>query len=199
MAKKVDIHLKTWKSDVVNLDRQIRPDECDSKYLDELNFILNANVKNYDPDSVKRKKVANAIQNQKFRGCFNLDVKIRLDTITGYSSRILDNLPSFGTDDRILLSDGGTTDQQAIITYWSIMGCDGLDLNQGMALVGEHEVFIKVNIFIDLHQGINTDVLSADTVKRCVADLNDVIPAYIFVYLGYVDSLGLFQQYAEIG
>lgn len=200
LAAKADEHINEWKQDLRDLERIMRPDETPSKYLDELNELLSANFKPYDDDYTRRKKIQTAILKHKYRGSFSLDVKGRLDLITGYSSRILkeDDVAIFGTDDWILLSDGGVADSQVGTKYWAAMGVDGIDDDLGIALSGGEEVWVKVNCYIDMHEGINTAVLTSDVLDACELEMEDARPAYYKIFLGYVDSLGEFQTYRKL-
>jgi len=200
LANKADDHLKEWRKDIFDLLRLIRPDEIPSQYLPELGFLLEAGIKNDDSDKLKRQKIRDAVKGHRFRGTFNLDVKLRLDAITGYSSRILDEDEEeiWGSDDWIMLSDGGATDSLVGTKYWGALGVDGIDDKLGIALTGGDEVWVKVNVYIDLHEGVTTPVLTQDIIDKCVLEMQDVAPAYFNVYLGYVDSLDRFQLYAIV-
>jgi len=59
------------------------------------------------------------------------------------------------------------------------------------------EVEIWGNIYIDLHYGIHTAVLSASQIEQIVTDISmDIVPAYVRVYLGYVPVTGGFTIYS---
>lgn len=201
LGNKIDGDLVIWRKDVLDILRLNRADEIESRFLPELNILLNAGFKDYDDDRQKRKKIFNAVQGHRFRGTFNLDVKQRLDLITEKSSRILDDtdVEIFGQDDWIMLTDGGAADFQVGTKYWGAMGVDGIDDDLGIALSGGDEVWVKVNVYIDLHEGFDTAILSQEIIDKCVLELADVAPAYFFVFLGYVDSSDNFQEYAKIG
>ena len=99
--------------------------------------------------------------------------------ITEKSSRILDDtdVEIFGQDDWIMLTDGGAADFQVGTKYWGAMGVDGIDDDLGIALSGGDEVWVKVNVYIDLHEGFDTAILSQEIIDKCVLELADVAPA----------------------
>jgi hypothetical protein len=193
LASKIETNLLTWKNDIIELNRFFRPDEVMERFLTELNFYLEAGMLNQDTELIKRKKARDAISQHKIRGTWQADAKIRIDNITGLSpgSRIF---RSTGTADWILVGDGTTPTD----FYWASMGADGIDLDLGLDLIGEGtEIEIAGNIFIDLHEGVNTDVLTAEQIAHIVTDLEtDVVPAYFIVNLGYVNVTGQFIIYS---
>ena len=192
-ADRVDIDLKEWRTDVFNIPRYNRPDEAPFFVLKELDFLLEAGFKALDSEVTKRKKIIDAVRSHKFRGLFNDDAKIKIDNVTGFSpgARLF---PSQTEDDFILLTDGGSLPASE---NWSVLGTNGID-PFGPSFVGSgSDPEIPGNVFIDLHEGINTAVLTAAQIQQIVDDLSaDTVPAYFQVFLGFTDSGGSFIQYA---
>jgi hypothetical protein len=82
--------------------------------------------------------------------------------------------------------------------YWGTMGVDGIDDLLGLAIIGDGtEVEIVGNIYIDCHYGIFVSTLTAAQIIQIVDDMAiDIVPAYMRVYLGYIDATGAFINYA---
>ena len=99
-----------------------------------------------------------------------------------------------GEDDWILVGDGLTP----AAFYWAALGVDNIDLDLGIALIGEGtEVEVAGNIFINAHDGITVATLTADQVTQIVQELqDDVVPAYYIVNIGYVNTSGQFIIYS---
>ena len=187
----LDSYLMQIRDDVLRLPRTYRADEVNSIYLEELGYFLNANIKNIDTDATKRKKIFNAVATHKLRGTWVSDAKKRIDNITGYDSAII---TAANSADWILVGDEATS-----FVYYATMGVDGIDNGLGLDLIGEGtEIEIAGNIYINLHQGIYTAVLSNAIILQIVAEIkDDVVPAYNRIYLGYVDASGNFNIYAN--
>ena len=192
LASKMDSIFASIKSDILGLKRLNRADECPGQFLSELDYALQANVQKGDTELQKRKKISNAIATQKKRGTWQNDAKIRIDNITGYSSDIYKASTS---DDWILCGDGMIENDQ---NYYASLGVDGIDNNLGISLIGDGtEIEIQGNIYINLHIGIYTAVLSAAQILQIVNEIaTDIVPAYFRVYLGYADITGAFNLYS---
>lgn len=190
-AAKMDTHLTAWGKDTLGLRRLIRPDECPSIFLGVFGYMLNAGILPLDSDQVKRRKIRDAIATHKIRGSWANDAKKRIDNITGLNAVIVTQT---GLDDWILCGDG--TEPPAF--YWAALGVDGIDYGLGISLIGEGtEIEVAGNIYINLHYGITTPVLTAAQIAQIVQELStDVAAAYYIIYLGYVDGAGMFQIYA---
>jgi len=168
------------------------PERCISAFLIELGYMLNAGISATDDDRTKRRKIATAIQTHKNRGTWEDDAKQRIDAITGYSATIFKIINS---DDGIEM--GGLSSEPDY--YWSTEGSPGIsDDNLGTWEIGlGTEPVIAGNVYIDCHEGINTAVLTSDQIEQIVFDLEtDVAPAYMILYLGYINASGQFIQYS---
>lgn len=189
MADKIDEHLQEWKDDVLSIRRFNRPDECPSSMIEELGTLLSAGLKSSDSDYQKRKKVATAIESHKNRGTFDFDVKLKIDAITGYSpgARLVD---IYETSRWVLVDDL----TEAVANYYASLGKDGVDSDLGILLEGDSG---KGHVYIDCHEGVTTAVLTADDIESIKLDLEDSVPVYFYVYLGYINSSGLFTTYTD--
>lgn len=187
---KMDTDILAWFRDIKNIDQLLDVDQCPSNYLTLLGNMLSASVQTIDSDRTKRQKIYSAIQTHKRRGSWVAHAKLIIDAITGYNAvRFI----TTDEDDWILCGDGSLE----LGTSWAILGGDGT-APYGMTLVGDGtEVEIWGNIYIDLHYGIHTAVLSASQIEQIVADIaRDIVPAYVRVYLGYVPTTGGFTTYS---
>jgi hypothetical protein len=190
LAAKIDSYILVMKNDVIRIPRLYRADQANSLYLNELGYWLNANIKEFDSEEIKRKKIYNAIATHKVRGTWIYDCKIRIDNITGYNSSLFNLI---GTSDWILCGDGISE-----IEYYATGGVDGIDDELGLDLIGDDtEVVIPGNVYIDCHLGIFTPVLTATQISEIVIEIqDDVVPAYYRVQLGYINTSGVFTVYS---
>lgn len=191
LANKMDSILTEWISDLINIKSLARPEEIPANLISELDFLLSANCQPNDTDTQRRIKVQTAVSRHKRRGTWVYDAKITIDLITGYDSRIWGGQYS---DDWILCGDGVTGTSS---DYWGSMGVDGVDDNLGLALIGDGtEWEVKGNVYINLHYGHYTAILSSDIIAEIITQIQDeVVPAYFRVYLGYIDVSGKFNLY----
>lgn len=179
----------SWFTDVKNIDRLMDIDCCPEKFLTYLGNMINAGIQTVDSDRTKRQKIYQAINTHKKRGTWTNHAKIIIDAITGYDARFYKTTDA---DDWILCGDG---DIETGVN-WAILGGDGT-APYGMSLIGDGtELEIWGNIYIDCHYGIYTAVLSAAQIEQIVNDIAmDIVPAYVRVYLGYVNTSGQFVVY----
>lgn len=169
------------------------PERVPVQFLSELSALLNAGVLQTDSETTKRKKLYYAISTHKKRGTWEDDAKIRMDNITGYSASIFTVQNS---DDSIEMGQIASEDATF---YWSTeQGNDGSDDELGTWEVGDFtEYVVAGNIYIDCHEGVTTAVLSASIITQLVTELSsDIVPAYMAVYLGYVNATGQFIVYS---
>jgi hypothetical protein len=188
-ANKHDEIIESIKNDTLGLNSIIDPSQIPSVMLDELGYYLNAGLEEYDTDKQKRIKIMTAVQGHKVRGSFKFDAKPKIDLIAGGDSQIIQGVTG---DDWILVGDGLTPSAY----YWSTMGCDGIDDNLGLSLIGEGiEIEISGNIYID----VDNNSLTADEIEQIVYELEkDIVPAYMKVFIGYIDGSGVFIVYDTI-
>lgn len=192
LIDKVDTLLEVIKDEILEMYYFKDPVRTPNSFLEELGFWLNANLLNTDSDFNKRSKVKGAVRGHKNRGSWEDDAKIRIDSITSLDSAIF---RAVDTDDWILGGDGIVIDSSY---YWATMGADGLDLDLGLALIGAgDEVEVAGNIYIDLHEGVFTAVLTVDQITQIVTEIeDDVVPGYFRVHLGYINTTGQFIVYS---
>jgi hypothetical protein len=189
LADKIDNHIDEWFNDIIGLSYFFDPFRSPTFFLDELNYYLNAGFFSYDTEEQKRVKIATAIQTHKRRGSWENDAKIKIDLIAGGDSVIL---RAEDNGDWILL--GCCPDEPEF--YWATLGYDGIDLKYGLDLFGDFdELGIPGNIYID----VDNDSLTPDEVNKIVAELEaDIAPAYMRIFLGYVNISGQFILYTII-
>lgn len=190
LTTKLDTDLSAWLADVKNIDQLLDVDRCPSQFLIYIGNMLNADAQTLDSDRTKRQKIYSAIQTHKRRGSWVDHAKIIMDAITGYDAR---RFVLTDSDDWIMLGDSDDPPY-----YWGTMGVDGIDDLLGLALIGDGtEVEIAGNIYIDCHYGILVSTLTAAQITQIVNDIaTDIVPAYMRVYLGYVNVAGAFINYA---
>jgi phage tail-like protein len=192
LTNKIDDYVEYLFSDAMGLTDLLDPDKCPSNFLNNLGDYINAGILNSDSETTKRIKIYEAVATHKKRGSWVNHVKIIIDAITGYDARIFR-----GTDfdDWILCGDGVIEAGSS----FAILGGDGT-APYGMLLVGDGtEVVVKGNVYVDCHYGIYTAVLTAGQIAELILQLqNDIVPAYMNVYLGYIDAGGAFALYTVV-
>lgn len=165
------------------------PVKCKDEALTELGYQLSAGILNSDSEILKRIKIAKAIASHKLRSTFAYDVKIKIDLIALGDSVIY---RAIDEDDWILCTDGTGPS----VYYWSAMGCDGIDDDLGISLIGSGlEVEVAGNIYID----VDNAALSAADQARIALDIADSVPAYFKVHIGYENVGGQFIEYFCMG
>ena len=189
----MDTFLSERRAEVLKLRRAYRYDEVDSYFLPEIAFLLGITFRNSDSDVIKRKKIKNALPSFRYDGCWNLgpySIKLQLDGITGYSAVLMTAQQRQG--EWVLVSSDMTLTEP----YVASLGA-GTDPGLGLDLTGMgDELSIRGNIYIDLHSGVHTAVLTNDMVNL-IKDLmiNELGPVYLRLFLGYVDADGKFISY----
>jgi len=182
----------TIKDEILELYYVKRPERIPSRWLNILGEYLSADLLNIDSDFTKRYKILKSIETHKKRGTWIDDAKNRIDAVTSLDAAIFHAQDS---DDSIELGQQLNDPD----FYWSTEGAqDGVDDKLGTWEVGDFtEYVITGNVYIDCHSGINVSTLTADQISKIVMNLEtDVAPAYMRVYLGYVNATGQFIKYA---
>lgn len=196
LTAKLDELLNDLKTDIINLRYLYDPDRCSTAALEFLGLFLNAGLKQVDTERTKRQKIYTAIQSHKNRGSWDNHAKPLIDAITGLDARLYTEI---GGSDWILWGEAPGEIFPAAY-YWATMGADGIDDELGLDLIGSgSEVVVAGNIYINCHYGIYVSTLTAAQIAQIVAEIElDIIPAYVRVVLGYLDSSGIFQIYDVI-
>lgn len=202
LADFIDGEIDEWEDDVKAVLRTFRPDQTGSYNLEDLGQFFQAGMKESDSETIKRRKLRDAVKSHKNRNTFQGgtfgdittegDVKPKIDNITGLSpgARIVN---SVGTDAWVLVGD---VDSNPPGYLWGSMQGDALTTDLGLHLIGAGtETEVKGNIFIDLHEGVTTAVLTSDQIESIIEDLSDSLPSYMIIHLGYVDGSGVFIDY----
>lgn len=188
-TSKLDSILADLKADTIGLNDLIDPMKIPAELIVELGYLLNAGIKDQDSETERRQKVAGAVSAHKRRGSFNLDAKPKIDLICGGNSVII---RSFDKDDWILVGDGLTPTAY----YWAAMGVDGIDDDLGISLIGEGtEIEVAGNIYID----VDNSTLSAADQAKLELEMEDIVPAYMYVHFGYLNVSGQFIEYFVMG
>jgi hypothetical protein len=190
LTDKIDENLLLWLQDVKDLENLLDVDRCPENFLLYLGNMLNAGATSFDSDRGKRQKIHSAVKTHKKRGSWIDHAKIVIDAVTGYSSSRFTVMDS---DDWILCGDGLVETG----TDWSLLGGDGTH-PYGMSLLGAgDEVEIWGNVYINCHEGVYTSTLTAEQIETIVFNISDdIVPAYVRVYLGYEEVSGGFIIYA---
>ena len=190
LVDKMNEYIDNWSKDILEMQFLKMSERCPSDFLDVLGNYINAGIKEFDSETIKRIKIATAVQGHKKRGTWNSDAKIKIDVIAGGDSQIIRAIDSA---DWILLA--GESDDPD--NYWATLGVDGIDDNLGIDLSGDFtEITEAGNIYIDT----DNDSLTSDQIDQIVIELqDDIVPAYMRIYLGYVDGTGSFVLYTTIG
>lgn len=180
---KHDSLIDETKQDIINF--QNFRDPVRTAFIEDMALFLNADILNTDSNRIKREKVSKAIQGHKQRGLWEADAKPKIDAIAGGDSEIFRAIDS---GDWILFG-GESTEMN---NYWGTLGTDGIDDNLGLDLIGVgDEVEIAGNIYID----VDNDSLTTEEVEQIKLSLDDVVPAYYKVFLGYINLSGQFIVY----
>ncbi len=193
LCDKADTHIELWRDDAINLKCLLDVECCPAIFLNQLGNYVNAGIRQEDSETTKRQKIYTAIQSHKARGSWVYHVKPVIDAITGYSAALV---RATDEGDWILVDDGVVLDPSS---YWAVMGHDGT-IDMGLSIIGDFtEVEVAGNIYIDCHDGVHTAVLTAAQIAKIVFEISlDIIPAYMRIYIGYIDATGAFIFYDTI-
>lgn len=190
---KVDSLIREMSDEILEMYWFKLAERCPSDFLEELGFWLNAGLFQTDSELTKRRKIKEAVVGHKRRGSWNNDAKPKVDSITGYDAAIFRSVDS---DDSIEMGQLSTEDDTL---YWSTeSGKDGSDDDLGTWEVGDFtEYVVAGNISIDCHEGVHTAVLTSAQIEQIVVELEfDIVPGYMDIYLGYIDTTGAFIVYS---
>lgn len=212
-------------------------DPVRTPYIDDLAAYIEADVFPFDSERTKRFKTENAIKGHKTRSLWKDDVKLKIDSIAGGDSQII-NSQQEGASDWIMFG----SEKRDPSNYWGTMGViaadtsewvfesetdlilveaadtsnngtlgtDGTDdfggdlfgsqvgneddANLGLDLIGAgNEAFLPGIIYID----VDNRILTEGDVEQIVITLEDSIPAYYIVYLGYFNNDGQYVVYSN--
>lgn len=164
-----------------------RPEQADVSVLQELAYMIGANVAVGDSTDTIRKKIYSAVDGQKKKGQWFADAKPKIDVITGLSATLFSGI----NDVWWVRYSGGAG--EPIQPSWSIRGTG--EAGWGLYRIGSGiEAIIPGNVYIDL--GGNAGNPTAAVIAQVVAAISpDVVPAYYRIFLGYTTA-GAFTTYA---
>ena len=188
LANKVDYWLENVAAEVEGMLAIHRPEQASAAVLQELAYMVGANVVLGDSEDVVRKKIFAAIDQQKHKGLWVEDAKPKIDLITGLSSSLFS-----GTNDwwPVRIGNGPGMSYQ---NKWSVRGAGDITAYMGIIRTGDgDEAIIPGNVYIDL--GGTAVSPPASAIAAVVAMLSpDVVPVYYKIQLGYVVA-GAFTTY----
>jgi len=193
MCDKADVNLQAWLNDVVALQYLPDADRCPYDGLKYLDAMLLAGVRSEDSNRQKRVKVLVAVSTHKSRGTWQFDAKLRIDAISGYEA---DFYRLSDIDDSIEMAG---LSYEPLDSWWSTESAyEESDGDLGTWEIGSFvEPVIAGNIYIDCHSGVHTPVLSTEVIQQIVSNIeNDIVPAYVRIFLGYRDTTGGFVTYS---
>lgn len=183
LIDKIESNLEEWKIDAYELQHFNDPARVPTAFIEELGALLDTTFISSDSERVKRQKIATTINDQKFAGSWNLQVKDGIGNITGITPELI-KFDAFNGDAHWILR-GGLPDEPD--NLWSILGVDGVDYN-GILLEGANdEIVYPGNIYINI--GIIPPIDTALLEQLIVYLEEDISPAYTRVYLGYKDPV----------
>lgn len=205
-ADKMDEIIDSTYQEIIDLSTFIDPVRMPSLILNDMGDYLNAGILNTDTERTKRQKISIAIQSHKLRGTWKYDVKPTIDSIIGDDAQLFGS--SGDSSDFIVL--GQESDDPDF--YWGTIGIDGIDNELGLDVVGEGNELVLAGIFlIDVGIGDNSleEKITSDGETKVTTDneikvvytvdvealkvaLEDKIPDYFRVFLGYTDNSGDF-------
>lgn len=196
LVAKLNAAFLAWNIELINLYYLKLPERCPATLLDELGDMVSAGLYQYDSERTKRSKIAIAVQSHKIRGTWTASVKPYIDSTTGYDARLI-NGQTYKKALNIWVECDGSND---VGTSWAPNGSGDvagyLGLKESVA-GGASSLEIAGIVYIDLHYGVYTAVLSAETIAKLVNDLStDVVPAYCQCNLSYINTSGNVTVYA---
>lgn len=184
LADKMDEHIEGWRDDVIQLEWLHQPERCPSALLGELGYWLAAGLDSNDTDRQKREKIAAAVQGHKRRGSWADDAKPKVDAVAGGDAVLF---PGTRTGLWVATGDGALE----LIDKWSSVGGDGVDTTLGLAPLGNGDEAEEAGVvYID----VDNATLTAAQQAEIIEELQDIVPAYFIVVIGYV-SAGAFIEY----
>lgn len=185
LAEKADETIERLFSSTDGISFLRDPARAPAVALEEFGLMLEAGFVPGDSDSIRRQKIATAVEGHKRRSTWMNDAKPKVDAVAGGDSQLF----GVASDAWWVFTDG--TD--AASTDWSAFGFDSENGFDGIILsgAGDEGVF-QGNIRID----VDNAALTAEQVEQIKFSIEDSAPAYMRVILGYVSG-GSFVEYAN--
>lgn len=189
LTDKVDTHLTAWKNDILALKHNADPLSIGSSLVDDLGALLSPGFLDVDSSTIKRRKIATAVRSHRYHATFVYDVKLKIDAVVGGDSYLYTSLNE-NDDDWIICGDGISP---IAGSFYAILGGDGVATDYGIRIVGNDlEAGTTGVVEID----VDDNSLSADEVLQVVQSIENDIPVFMRVFLGYL-SAGSFVRYAN--
>ena len=198
----IDDQLTLLKNEIFSLQHLKSSVRCPGALLPELAFKLGVTLLPTDTEDIKRHKIFYAMKSYRYKGCFDVATHLTVDEIPWIRTikTVIDNVTGYSCaqdivaeEDQWIICGDGVVE---LLNNYAIIGGDG-NSPYGIYLSGSGaEPAGWGNVYIDLHPGVHTAVVSnAQIVEIAGILLDDMIPAYIVVYLCYVNTLGAFEVY----
>ena len=180
LATKVDNHLIEWLGEIRELKNLRNPVKCPAVVLDSLGYQLSAEIKNYDSERTKRKKIATSVLGLKKRGTWKYDIKNKIDAITGLNSELIKY-----TDSGIWIQMCHELEDPN--KYWGTIG-DTTDDNLGLILEDTSLNILTAGI-IRIDTKLPNTSESLEIIEKIKLEIqDDFTPAYMQLWLGYINN-----------
>ena len=185
-CEKVDKIIGEINSDTKGLASFRDPMKMPAQFLEAAGVAFSAGMKASDSETVKRQKLARAIENYSLLGLWTPCKQI-IDGIAGGSAELYAEWATSG----VWLMRGNEVGEEN--NYMASMGSDGIDSLLGIYMFGVGDEFeIPGNIYID----VDNVALTASQIAQIVEQISaGYIPAYFIVHLGYIGIGGEFVEY----
>ena len=186
IVTKANSCIAEWLQDILLLNRSYQPDIVNSALVDEIAYMLNANIAGEDTERTKRGKIAGAIRMHKQRSLWQ-SIKVVIDSIMGGDSSLL---TAEDCADWIFYGADGNDNN----TYnWGVFATDGITTEWGIDVFGTFiELVFKGNIYINC----DNPTATTELVEQLKLALIELVPCYVKIYLGYSED-GVFNQYSN--
>lgn len=183
LCDKMDDLFTEWKDESIEIAYCKDPVRTPFQFLDEMNQYLEADFLAGDTETIKRKKLAQAIDFHKTRGTWVANVKKVCDTYTGLSAQLINSDYLGFAEDFIMV---GTADTYLSTPSYGILigNTTAPPYPYGMPLIGEGTEEINAGVvWIDLGYGIE-DIVG---LKDIIPERSDIGPV---AYEPLMSSIG---------
>ena len=163
--------------DILKLGSSFDPMRCKSSVLDVFARMISAGLDDEDSQTQKRKKILNAVQNNKLFGTW-IQNKTNIDIICGGNSSIVQGFPA---DDWILC---GSNKDSSYIGTWSVLGGKDISTEYGIHLMGSKLTYQKGIVYIN----VDNDNLTSQQIEQLKKKMSTSIPVGMEVHFGYMNN-----------
>lgn len=162
---------------IEGLDTLLEYERCPVEYLSLLGQIVYAGIENWDSETVKRKKIRDAIMKHKFSSTWEYDIKPAIENITGITPSLYNfrNMAFWVWDaDRDLTNNLG----------WNISRWSAAREFPNSKIWNQDRGRVKGIVYID----VNTTTLTADDWLKIRTEVEKSAPVYMEIHVGYTDG-----------